>query len=514
MEITETPIVTVMKDILKPEKILETHASTVFIKDGFVYKVKKDVDFGFLDYSSKKKRKAMCIVEKDLNERFCDGIYLDVLKVARREKSFELVPFDSSLLTLDYCVKMKRIEDGAFLSEKLKNGDVTSEDAFDIGKNIAVLFQGITTDPFAAEMNGSSSVIRQNCMENFAQMKPFHGRFADEEALRYIEEQTADFLDKNTELFDKRVKEGFVVDGHGDLRLEHIFFDSENFGLIDCIEFNRRFRFNDVISEIAFLCMETDYTGETAFSDGLLDGFLSVYSDSGSKKLINFYKTYRACVRAKVACLLLSEKDESWEHYKEKKQEAERFIDLALMYALNMYETGSLVFYGLMASGKTKNAREFSAKYPVEHINTDVVRKLMHGIDPDSPVHVGFGSELYSRENSINLYEYLGEAAENNRRLGRMTLVDGSFSKCEYITALSRNYSGRYIKIRFFAPDDVVYDRLEKRKEKITASDGRAEIYEQQKKSAEEIGEDFAVETTGPAEENIKSIIRYLIGKK
>lgn len=513
MEVTETPVVTIMKDILRPDKILETHISTVFIKDDFVYKVKKSVDFGFLDFSSKKKRKAMCLVEKDLNERFCKGIYLDVLKVARREKSFELVPYDSSLLTLDYCLKMKRIPDEAFLSYKIKEGELDTEDAVKIGRQIAEIFKGIKTDPYAAEANGSAEIVRQNCVENFDQMKPFTGQFVDEKLLDFISRQTVRFLDENEAVLNSRVKDGYVIDGHGDLRMEHVFMDGEQFGLLDCIEFNRRFRFNDVMSEIGFLCTEADQMGETAFSDGLMDGFLSVYGDGSSRKLINFYKAYRACVRAKVACLMLSGKDESWEQFEDKKAEIKQYIDMAVMYSLNMFETGALIFYGLMASGKTKNARIFSEMYPVEHVNTDVVRKLMNGIDPDMSVHVEFGAELYSMENSVRLYEYLGELAENNRRLGRMTLIDGSFSKCKYIDCLHKEFSGKYTKVRFFAPDDVIMDRLEKRKDKVNVSDGRPEIYEAQKNSAEEIGQDFEIETTGPAGKNAGAVIGYLIEK-
>jgi aminoglycoside phosphotransferase family enzyme/predicted kinase len=513
MEVTETPVVTVMKDILRPDRILETHISTVFIKDDFVYKVKKSVDFGFLDFSSKKKRKAMCLVEKDLNERFCKGIYLDVLKIARLEKSFALVPFDSSLLTLDYCLKMKRIPDEAFLSYKVANDEISPAQAYETGVRIAGLFKGIVTDKFAAEMHGSADIVRQNCVENFTQMKPFAGKFIDAGLLAFLEKSAVRFLDKNHGLLNKRVQNGFVADGHGDLRMEHIYMDGGEFGLIDCIEFNRRFRFNDVVSEVAFLCMEADQMGETAFSDSLLDGFLSVYSDGDSRYLVNFYKAYRACVRAKVTCLLLSEKDESWEHFKEKKAEIQKLINMAVIYSLNMDDTFSMIFFGLMASGKSKNARIFSEIYPVEHVNTDVVRKLMHGIDPDVPVHVEFGAQLYSAENSANLYRYLGELAENNRRLGRMTLIDGSFSKNEYIENLQEEYKGEYVRIHFTAPEDVILDRLAKRKDKVTASDGRPELYEKQKASAEKIDHDLEIITTGSAQENADAIIGYLIDK-
>lgn len=513
MEVTETPVVTVMKDILRPDKIIETHISHVFIKDDFVYKVKKSVDFGFLDFSSKKKRKAMCLVEKDLNERFCKDIYLEVLKIARLEKRFELVPFDSSLLTLDYCLKMKRIDDDKFLLNKIKNGDVDTADAVEIGKNIANLFKGLKTDIFAAEFNGSAEIVRQNCIENFDQINPFCGKFVEQADIDFIKQQTVKFLDENSTLLDKRVKEGFVVDGHGDLRLEHIYMDGDEFGLIDCIEFNKRFRFNDVMSEISFLCTECDMMGDTAFADGLMDGFLNVYDDDESRKLINFYKAYRSMVRAKVACFLLADKDENFEQYAEKKAEIEKYIRMAVLYSLNMFETSSMIFYGLMASGKSKNARIFTELYPVEHVNTDVVRKLMHGIDPDANVHVDFGADLYSAENSKKLYEELGNMAESNIRLGRMTIIDGSFSKIKYMEDLQQNYNGKFIKIRFFAPEAQIMDRLQKRADKVTASDGRSEIYEAQKASAEEIGSDFEVETVGKADENSKNIIGYLIGK-
>ncbi|PLX69840.1 MAG: gluconate kinase [Denitrovibrio sp.] len=513
MEVTETPVVTVMKDILRPDEIIETHISYVFIKDEYVYKVKKSVDFGFLDYTSKKKRKAMCIVEKDLNERFSKDVYIDVLKVASMEKSFGLVPFDSSLLTLDYCLKMKKIPDDAFLSNKLKAGEVDTKDAFDIGVKIANLFKSVKTDPFAVDMHGGAEVIRQNLIENFQQMRPFVGDCVNEEVLNFLEVQTNKFLDDNAELLAKRVKDGFVVDGHGDLRLEHIYIEGDSFGLIDCIEFNRRFRFNDVISEIAFLCMDADQQGETAFADGLLGGFLSIYDDDYSKKLINFYRTYRACVRAKVSCFVLAEKTEEWSQYADKTARAKQYLDMAVIYSLGMSDTKAMIFYGLMASGKSKNARLFSEKYPVEHVNTDVVRKLMNGIDPDTSVEVDFGADLYSKENSIKLYEYLGELAENNRTLGRMTLIDGSFSKNEYIESLNKNYSGEYIKIHFSAPDDVIIKRLEERADKVTASDGRAEIYDQQKASAEDIGADFEIETTGKVEDNALTIIGYLINE-
>jgi len=513
MEITETPVVTVMKELIKPDRIAETHISYVFLKDDFVYKVKKSVDFGFLDFSSKKKRKAMCILEKELNERFCKDIYLDVLKIVRKEKSFDLVKYDSSLLTIDYCVKMKRIKDDAFLSAKVASGDVTPEDAVRIGENVAKLFKNIKTDPYAAEANGSYDIVRFNCEENFLQTEGYKGGLIDAALFDFIKKQTMRFLDENKEMFDRRLKDGYVVDGHGDLRLEHIYMDGDDFGLIDCIEFNQRFRFNDVMSEIGFLSMEVDQMGKTEFSDGLLEGFFKVYDDADSKKLLNFYRCYRAYVRAKVTCFLLSSKDESWEHYKKNKDDVTKLMNMAALYAANMFETKSLIFYGLMASGKTRNAKVFGEMFPVRHINTDVVRKVMHGIDPESKVHVDFGVDIYSKENSLKLYEELGMMAETNRNLGRMSVIDGSFSKTEYLDRMNIAFKGKFLKVRFFASEEEIVARLEKRKNKICVTDGRIEIYESQKKTAQDIGADFEIETTGRAEDNSMKILGFLINE-
>lgn len=510
MEITETPVVTIMKELVKPDKILETHISYVFIKGDYVYKVKKSVDFGFLDFSTKKKRKAMCILEKDLNERFSDGIYLDVLKIVRNAKSFDMVHYDSSLLTIDYCVKMKRIPDDAFLSTKVENKEVTLADAERIGANIAKLFKGIKTDENYAREHGSFSVVKFNCEENFAQTEKYKGGFVDASQYDFIKKATEKFLADNAELFDRRVADGHVIDGHGDLRLEHIYMDGDSFGLIDCIEFNQRFRFNDVVSEIGFLSMEVDQMGDVAFSDGLLKGFFSVYDDADSRKLLNFYRCYRAYVRAKVTCFLLEGKDESWELYAQKKAEVAKLMDMAAVYAMNMNGTGALIFYGLMASGKTKNAKTFAEKYPVMNINTDVMRKKMHGIDPETKVPVDFGADIYSRENSLKLYEELGKITSDNAAIGRMTLLDGSFSKTEYLELIRKYFKGDIKKIEFHAPENVIMDRLKRRKDKNCVSDGRPEIYEAQKKSAEEIGADMKVETTGDPAENASSILRFL----
>ncbi|MCX8084058.1 MAG: AAA family ATPase [Calditerrivibrio sp.] len=505
-----SPNALILKDIIKPDKIIETHISYVFVKDDFVYKLKKAVNFGFLDFTLAQYRRSYCYLEKELNERFSKGIYLDLLKIVRKNKSFDLVPITSTLPTVDYVLKMKRIDNKNFFSTRLKNNEISEELAFDIGKQIALLFKNINTNSQAAGENGSYEIIKKNCLENFEQTEKYIDKYISRSDYDFIKQSTIRFLEENRELFEKRLKEGFIIDGHGDLRTEHVYFDGDKIGLIDCIEFNKRFRYNDVVSDFVFLCMETDYDGRIDISDALLKGFLTVYDDNNTKKLINFYKCYRAYVRFKVGCFMLDDKDESWEFYTDKLNEVKKMSNLSLSYALNMFETKAIIFYGTIASGKSKNSKFFSDRFASKYVNSDILRKRLAGIEPYERVLDDYNQGLYSKEMSFKVYKNMGELAKDAVNISRMIVVDASFAKKEFLEIFSRSYGGQYFKVKCFAPENIVYERMKKRFEKDSASDGRPEIYEKQKKEFQDIGADIEIETIGDLEDNIQIIVEKL----
>ncbi|MGE4498661.1 MAG: AAA family ATPase [Deferribacterales bacterium] len=509
----EAPIVMIMKDLLKPEKVVETHISYVFLTSDKVYKVKKNVNFGFLDFSRLKLRKQYCLLEKELNGRFCEGIYGDVLKVARKDKSFEITAYENTQNTLEYVVTMKRIPEENFLSHRVKEGLITEDDIRVTGRHIAELFSSIKTDEASAEENGGASVVRFNCMENFSQTESFAGRFFDKVFYDFIKNKTLAFLDNHQEIFASRVKGGFVVNGHGDLRAEHVFFDGDKVGLIDCIEFNKRFRYNDAVSEAAFICMELDELGRTDLSDALAEGFFEKYSDENSVKLFNFYKCYRAFVRAKVTCFLLAQKGEEWEGFAGVKKSVDRLIDLAASYALNMEKAKTLMFYGYMGCGKSKNAKVFADKFAAAGFNTDVERKLLSGLEPTESRKVALGADIYSHEKSVEVYAHLGRKAAEKAKTGRMTVLDGTFSDPTFVKAAEEE-APFHKKIRFTAEDSVILERFRERAKKTAVTDGREEIYFQHKDKFVDAGADFSVKTTGSVEDNARRIMEFLIDEK
>ncbi|QAR33234.1 gluconate kinase [Geovibrio thiophilus] len=509
----EAPIVMIMKDLLKPEKVVETHISYVFLTADKVYKVKKNVNFGFLDFSRLKLRKQYCLLEKELNGRFCEGIYGEVLKVARKEKSFEITEYENTQNTLEYVVTMKRIPEDCFLSYKVKEGLITVDDMRKTGRHIADLFSSINTDEASAEENGGASVVRFNCGENFSQTESFAGRFIDKLFYDFIKKETLAFLDKHSDIFASRVKSGFVVNGHGDLRAEHVFFERDKVGLIDCIEFNKRFRYNDVVSEAAFICMELDELGRTDLSDALAEGFFEKYNDENSIKLFNFYKCYRAFVRAKVTCFLLAQKGEEWEGFAGAKKSVDRLIDLAAAYALNMEQAKTLMFYGYMGCGKSKNAKVFSEKFAAANYNTDVERKLLCGLQPTDSRKIEMETGIYIREKSLEVYAHLGRKAAEKAKTGRMTVLDGTFSDPAFVKAAEESTDFDK-KILFTADDSVILERFKERAKKTAVTDGREEIYFQHKDKFVDAGADLSVETTGCIEDNARRIMEFLINEE
>ncbi len=511
---SENAALIILRDLIKPEKEYETHISHVLIKGDDVYKLKKSVDFGFLNFKLAKDRKRFCILEKELNERFADNVYEGTLKIVRRGNSFDLVPVTSTLTAIDYVVKMKRIADENFLKSRIQKGLISEDIAKDTGRQIAELFKAIDTPRESAEENNGVDIIRFNCEENFEQTSKYVGNLIDPEKYDYIKNTTLAFIDTFEGLIRKRVDNGFVKDGHGDLRLDHVFFDGNKVGLLDCIEFNRRFRFNDVVSDFVFLCMELDQEGMYDLSDAFLEGFLSVFNDEASALLINFYKCYRAFVRVKVTCFMLEEKGEEWEHYSVKAEELNRLLNLSFTYALNMFDTNTIIFSGLMGTGKSKNAKAFCAEYPSCLLSTDYYRKIIAGIDPEEKVYEAFGKGLYSSDNTINTYKYLGDLAKKKKNLGRMTVVDGSFAKKDFFDAFVDKHNLRIIHINFTASKEEILKRLNKRITGKSVSDGRPELYEKQKENAETIPYDLQIDTTNAnISSNITKIIKLIAEK-
>lgn len=508
--------VEIIKNIIGYKEVKETHISYAIIGDEFVYKIKKSVDFGFLNYKLPRDRRGFCILEKELNERFSKGIYLEVLKLVRKTATeFALVPIENSLTAVEYVLKMKRIKDGDFLQNRVDKGEIGIDKMVEIGKDVALLFKKLDAAPKDENFSCFFDAVKFNAVENFNQTEKYIGSLIDKDSFNFIQKKTFEFFEANKNIFNDRFESGYVKNGHGDLRLEHIYFnDDGSVGLIDCIEFNKRFRFIDSVAEAAFLSMELDCVHRSDYADKFLEGFFQVFDDANSIKLLNYYRSYFAYVRAKVTCFLVEGKDPSWEFFSDKVAEIRRLIDMSAFYCSNLEQPSNMVFYGLMGTGKSKNAKGFAERFPIFRINSDEERKKAAGITPEEKRYLQWDEGIYSFENSLKTYACLGAEVAKRNAVGRPCLVDASFTKNEFSNEFLKQLRGNFPSfIRFTASDNIIKMRLDARLTKAQVTDGRFEIFINQRETAIMPQENILIDTSGEMAANVEIIFKNILLK-
>ncbi|TEU15983.1 MAG: gluconokinase [Dehalococcoidia bacterium] len=288
----------------KPQKIelVQTQMSFIFLTGEYVYKIKKPVNLGYLDYTTLEKRHFFCHQELELNRRLCPGAYLAVVPIV--EEKGELC-IEGLGKTIEYAVKMKQLPHDRMMDVLLPKDQVTPEMVARVAEKLTGFHQKAETNQEIAAF-GRLDVIHQNTDENFAQTEKYIGTSITAEKYQYIKNYTNNFIDSNASLFDKRVREGKIRDCHGDLHAAHVCF-TDDICIYDCIEFNDRFRYSDVASEIAFLAMDLDRYQQAGLSRHLVNTCVKLGHDEELLKLLNFYKCYRAYVRGKVESFKLDD---------------------------------------------------------------------------------------------------------------------------------------------------------------------------------------------------------------
>jgi len=326
----------VVEALMKPEaydeepgkiELAQTHISFVFLTRNFVYKVKKAVDLGFLDFTTLEKRRFFCEKELELNRRLCGDMYLEVVPINKSN----VIKIKGEGETVEYAVKMKRMPQEKMMSRLLEENKVDSKFIDKIAKIIAEFHSKAETNKRISEF-GSLEIIRTNWKENFEQTMEFINKTISTEEFNLIRERIDDFMKRNMSLFEKRIAEGRVRDCHGDIHSGNIFV-TDRIYIFDAIEFNERFRYSDIASDIAFLAMDLDFKERAYLSNFFVKRYIEYSRDQELMRLLPFYKCYRAYVRGKVVSFKL--KDPSI--YREEKnaaiKEAKAYFKQASTYA-------------------------------------------------------------------------------------------------------------------------------------------------------------------------------------
>ena len=326
-----------MEDLLNPAalpdrtehvSLVQTHISMVFVADEYVYKVKKPVDFGFLDFSTLEKRKYFCHQEVILNRRLSEGLYLDVLPITMHGGHYSMAQGHGEIV--EYAVKMRKIPEEMLMKSLFSSGGLGTNHLRAISDVLAKFHQNAKRSP-EIDAFGRPEVFKINTDENFQQTEKYIDVTLPREDYSALVQWTDAFYRHNEDLFLERIARGRIRDCHGDLHMEHICLTDPIY-IFDCIEFNERFRYSDTVADMAFLLMDLEYRGGEGLSRQLWDFYAERTGDAEAESLARFYKVYRAYVRGKVLSFLLDDPHMPGEEKERAVRTAESYFQLARSY--------------------------------------------------------------------------------------------------------------------------------------------------------------------------------------
>jgi aminoglycoside phosphotransferase family enzyme/predicted kinase len=450
-------------------ELVETHISWVFLAGDRVYKVKKPVNLGFLDFTTLRRRRFYCEEEVRLNRRLAAATYLAVTPI--RGTRARLRVGGGSGRILEVAVEMQRLPADRMLDRLVESGHVRSDLLRDIAATVARFHAAADTGGRIDEM-GRPEVVRRNWDENFAQMNQVAPDLWPPEARRALQHYGQAFFEREAARLEARVTQGHIRDCHGDLQAQHVC-GVDPIQIFDCIEFNSRFRFGDTAGEIAFLAMDFERLGASGLAVEFINAYLEESGDYGAVPLLDFYRAYRALVRAKVLSFQVAERPEL-------APSARSLFALARRFAQERPTGRLLITSGVMGSGKSTVARAVAERLGAIVIRTDAVRKHLAGIGIRERTAAEFGEGLYSPEMARRTYaETLRRAAEVVAA-GWTVVVDGSFSRAEErgeARALAGRLGAAHAILWCDTADEVIAARLRRRVAQGTdVSDGRGEL--------------------------------------
>jgi len=475
----KTPLVLAM---LRPDfyphrpdsiELVQTHVSWVFLAGDRVYKIKKPVDFGFLDYSTLPLRKKACETEVLLNRRLSRNVYLGTAAIYRRGEIFSLSPPGR---IADYAVIMRRLPKEAFLSTLLARGLATTAQVRSVARRIALFHAGA---PPAMRKLQAISVLEQNLRENFRQTLPYLGRTVREKDYLVVWDYNRTFLEQRRPLLEKRISDGRIREGHGDLHAEHICLD-KGVQIYDCIEFSPRIRQGDVAADVAFLYMDLLYHGHPVLARVFMEEYLGKTADWELRLLVPFYACYRAVVREKVESFRITDPSVPRREKTAAARRAGRYFSLARSLAEGDAQPRLIIVGGLPGTGKSTVAGALAARLGADYLNSDVVRKELAGLEPGKTGAAPFGGGIYTTTVTELTYDELLARAAISLQAGRSIVLDATFSREKWrrkASGLARRLKAVMVAVECHCPPGVVQARIEERQKRGGVSDAGWEIY-------------------------------------
>jgi hypothetical protein len=490
---------------------VQTHISHVFLAGPYVYKLKKAVRFSFLDFSTRELRAHFCAEELRLNRRLCRGVYLDVLPIVRRRDGTLALGGDGAVL--DHVLRMRRLPAERMLPELLDAGAVAPAMMEDLARLIAEFHARAPSGPEIAA-HASPAAVRTRWSDTMATLAPFAGTSLPREEYALLADFGPRFVAAHEDLLRARQAGGHVRDGHGDLHAEHVCFvtapaaaaarDGEALApgiyVFDCIEFAPAFRCNDVAAEVAFLTMDLERRGRRDLAEHFTNAYAAAARDPALTRLLPFYASARAGVRATVESLTSQETEVEPAERAAAAARARQYLRLAVRCAWRAQGPMVIACMGRSGTGKSTLAAALADAVDATVLRSDVIRKRT-----DAEHRASRDAARYTPAARAAVYTALAGEADAALAAGRSIIADATFLRRadrDRLRAVALRRGAPCVFVECRSDPERVRERLAARPAD-DVSDARWETYRAQAREQEPFGTDepaIVVATDDPAE--------------
>lgn len=460
-------------------ELIETHISWVILTGEFVYKIKKPLSLGFLDFRTLEQRRHYCEEEIRLNKPWAPRIYLDVVPITVSDSA---VRVGGDGTAVEYAVRMRSFEQAMRLDAQLDSGNLSSADMYELAEMLATRHRGA---PVVAAEHRETTVIRAIDLirENFGPLAEVIDRSTWEQLHRWTLEQ----IERLEPFFRQRFDDGFFRDCHGDLHLGNLVRLPEGITTFDCIEFSDELRHIDVMADIAFLIMDLAYRGDRRLAYIFLNRYLEIGGDYSGMRMLNLYYTYRCLVRAKISVIRSQEVTDPGERRKEI-EVARRYCELARLATVGRQPV-LMAMCGLSGSGKTWVSEQLMSALPAIRVRSDIERKRKFGIGELDSSESGVASGIYERSATAAVYAQLYTAAGTLLSARHDVILDASFlsrSQREAARDTARRCGAAYVQIELVADEALLRERVRRRlEERGDVSEADTSVLDYQLRTAE-----------------------------
>jgi aminoglycoside phosphotransferase family enzyme/predicted kinase len=470
-------------------ELVETHISWVLLTGPYAYKIKKPVNLGFLDFSTLDQRRFYCEEELRLNRRLAPDLYLDVVPITG---SLEAPTWGGAGPIIDYAVKMRQFPQEAQLDRVIAHGALHSEEIDALAEKLAGFHARAAVAP-SDSVFGTPEVIARPIWENFEQIRECLADDADRRRHERLRAWSDADLAARRDDFLERKRNGCIRECHGDLHLANMVRLDGEIVIFDCLEFNERLRWIDVMSDAAFLLMDLDDRGYPGLAHRFLNAYLQAGGDYAGLRVLRSYRIYRALVRAKVACIRWRQADATPANGDRLRREFRSYTDLAER------DTASarpflVITHGYSGAGKTAAGRLVVEALGVLCVRSDLERRRLFGLGASTRSGLGIESGLYSPEASRQTYQRLTTLARTILEAGYSVIVDAACLQREQrdrLRALADQLRVPYVILDVTAPDAVLRERVRRReREGLDASEANLAVLDHQLATAEPLGPD------------------------